>query len=63
MSINDELGRHRRTGWWPGGTCIFSGFLQLTEHTTNFECLMTGFIGCVYLLEMLVEQSIKVRSH
>jgi hypothetical protein len=37
--------RHRRTGWWPGGTWIFSGFIQLSEHTINFEYLMADFIG------------------
>jgi len=52
-------GRHRRTGWWPGGTWIFSGFPQLSEHTVNFEYIKVYFIGCVYLLEILVEQSIR----
>jgi len=52
-------GRHRRTGWWPAGIWIFSGFLQLSEHRVNFEYLTVYFIGCAYLLEILVEQSIR----
>jgi len=32
---------------------------MLSEHTVNFEYLMADFIGYVYLLQILVEKSIK----
>ena len=56
MSINDELRKTQKDGVVAWRKLDFRGLLQLSEHSVNFEYSMENFIGCVYLLEILVEQ-------